>query len=186
MKRREFFGRLGIGSGGVLAGSVLASRMTTATAGGHQHDHEQVGGPLAQATVSFGQWMTPQDRFPNVNNRLLNQHKLIPYVATIKAGGSVNFIIAGFHQVLVYAPGTQLSDVNGTLLGSTTGTPPPGGAFPPLVNDPTNRVYRGLDPSLWPQERVESVTLGEGGTYLVVCGVLPHFQEGMHGFVKVV
>lgn len=184
MKRREFFGRLGVGSAGVVAGSALGSRI--AAAAGRQHDHEQVGGPLAQATVSFGQWMTPLSRFPSINDRTRNQHLLIPFVATMTAGGSVNFIIAGFHQVLVYAPGTQLGDVNGSLLASTTGTPPPGVTFPPLVNDPNNRLYRGLDPSLFPQDRVESITLAETGTYLVVCGVLPHFQEGMHGFVKVV
>jgi len=183
MKRREFFGRLGVGSAGVVAGSALGSRLTAAA---EQHDHEQVGGPLAQATVSFGQWMTPFSRFPSVNDRTRNQHLLIPYVATIKAGGSVNFIIAGFHQVLVYAPGTELGDVNGGLLASTTGTPPPGVVFPPLVNDPNNRVYRGLDPSLFPQDRVESITLADKGTYLVVCGVLPHFNERMHGFVNVV
>lgn len=183
MKRREFVGKLGVGSAGIVAGSALGTRITSAVG---QHDHAQVDGPLAQASVSFGQWMTPLSRFPSVNDRTRNQHLLIPYVATIQAGGSVNFIIAGFHEVLIYAPGTQLGDVDGTKLAAATGTPPPGGAFPPLVNDDTNRVYRGLDPSLFPQDRVESVTLAEKGTYLVVCGVLPHFQEGMHGFVKVV
>lgn len=183
MKRREFFGRLGVGSAGIVAGSAIGSRI--ASAAGRQHDHPQVSGPLAQATVSFGQWMTPQSRFPNVNDRVQNQHLLIPYVATIQAGGSVNFIIAGFHHVLVYAPGTQLADINASLLVPPTGTPPPSG-FPPLINDPQNREYRGLDPSLWPQERVESITLANKGTYLVVCGVLPHFVDNMHGFVKVV
>lgn len=184
MKRRQFFETLGIGSAGLVAGTAIGRSVKASAAG--QHDHEQVTGPLAQATVAFGQWMTPQSRFPSVNDRTRNQHLLIPYVATIKAGGSVNFIIAGFHQVLVYAPGTQLSDIDATQLASTTGTPPPGVVFPRLVNDATNRVYRGLDPSLFPQDRVESITLAEVGTYLVVCGVLPHFNEGMHGFVKVV
>jgi hypothetical protein len=34
-------------------------------------------------------------------------------------------------------------------------------------------------------DRVESVNFKEPGRYLVVCGVLPHFLEGMHGYVNV-
>ncbi len=66
-------------------------------------------GPLSNATVSFGAWTTtpPLDRFPNVSNtRTSNAHVIIPEVAKIKAGGAVNFIIAGFHQVIVYDDGT--------------------------------------------------------------------------------
>jgi hypothetical protein len=51
--------------------------------------------------------------------------------------------------------------------------------------DATNRVYRGLDPSLFPQDRVEVVQFPNPGTYLVVCGVLPHFIDKMWGWVKV-
>ena len=51
------------------------------------------------------------------------------------------------------------------------------------------RVYRGLDPSL-PllalQDRVEAVHFPEKGLYLVICGVLPHFQDDMYGWVRVV
>ena len=70
---------------------------------------------------------------------------------------------------------------------------------PPLINDPDNRVYRGLDPSVLPmlqgppqgpgepklQDRVEAVQFTEPGRYLVICGVLPHFLGGMYGYVKV-
>jgi uncharacterized cupredoxin-like copper-binding protein len=54
-----------------------------------------------------------------------------------------------------------------------------------LIADPNRRVYRGLDPSLQPADRVEVVHFAEPGTYLVICGVLPHFQAGMYGFVRV-
>ena len=143
-----------------------------------------IDGPLANATVSFGAWRMPLDRHPNVlPPPTANQHELIPQVAKIKAGGSVNFIISGLHQVIVYDDGTQPSDINIGLLSP----PPPGPPLPPLIDDPDGRLYRGPDPRvLLPTlDRVEVVHFANPGTYLVICGVLPHFQQGMFGFVKV-
>jgi plastocyanin len=139
-------------------------------------------GPLSNVTVSFGGWMTTPalDRFPNNSPRTANHHALIPQVATIQAGGTVNFIIGGFHLVLVYDDGTQPGDINTSLT-----VPPTNQPVPPLIADPNRRIYRGLDPSTQPQDRVEVVHFANPGTYLVICGVLPHFQEGMYGFVKV-
>jgi plastocyanin len=146
--------------------------------------------PLSSATVSFGGWMTttPIDRFPNNANtqfpRLQNHHALVPEIAKIKAGGTVNFIIGGFHVVTVYDNGTQPGDIDTTL--TTTPANLPG---PPIINDPENRIYRGLDPSILPataaQDRVEVVHFENPGVYLVICSVLPHFQEGMYGYVRV-
>jgi plastocyanin len=163
------------------------------------HNHAAVSkpesGPLSNATVSFGAWISspPHDRFPNVSNtRLFNHHVLIPDVAKIKAGGTVNFIIAGFHQVIVYDDGTQPTDINTNLtIPLTFPLAPPS---PLLINDPNRRIYRGLDPSTLAldrlgtttADRVEVVHFAEPGTYLVICGVLPHFQANMYGFVKVV
>jgi hypothetical protein len=113
---------------------------------------------------------------------LRNGHQLIPHEAIIRTGGTVNFIIGGFHHVLVYAPGTNPGDINAGLTVSVTA--PPG---PPLINDPTNRIYRGLDPSLVPQDRVEVVQFSNPGVHLVMCGVQPHFvDDQMFGFVRVV
>ena len=75
---------------------------------------------------------------------------------------------------------------------------------PPLIDDATNRIYRGIDPTVFPflqgppqqgpidppaqpvlQDRVEVVHFPNPGTYLVICGVLPHFNDGMVGYVKV-
>jgi len=151
----------------------------------HATSRSTDSGPLTNATVSFGAWMTspPVDRFPNISNtRTSNHHVVIPEVAKIKAGGTVNFIIAGFHQVVIYDDGTQPADINTniTVLPTNPPTPPP-----PLIADPNRRIYRGLDPSLQPADRVEVVHFAEPGTYLVICGVLPHFQAGMYGFVRV-
>ena len=161
-------------------------------------------GALANATVTFGGWMANPhmcpaippnppapcptvDRFPAGPTqfpRFSNHHELIPEVAKIKAGGSVNFIIGGLHVVTVYDDGTRPSDIDTTDL--VPNRPP---NSPPIINDSTNRIYRGLDPLLLPpgtqQDRVEAVVFTEPGTYLVICAVLPHFQEGMYGYVRV-
>jgi hypothetical protein len=55
-----------------------------------------------------------------------------------------------------------------------------------VVNDPTNRVYRGVNPVGAPQDRVEVVQFSKPGTYLVICAFLPHFQDEMWGFVRVI
>lgn len=183
MKRREFVEKLGIGSVTVAAAGALGSSMVrNASASASQHVHEQLDGPLAAATVSFGQWMLPLDRFPSNSPRTANHHKLRPYEATIKAGGAVTFQINGVHLVLIYAPGTTLDSISRIVVEDTAGPPP----FPGFINDPANRIYRGLDPRLLPPDRQETVTIASPGTYLVVCGVVPHFDEGMHGWVKVV
>lgn len=182
MKRREFVEKLGIGSAGIVAGSALGADVIAAAKG--QHNHEQVDGPLAQATVSFGQWMTQPalDRFPNLSPRTANQHLLVPYTVTIKAGGAVNFLISGTHQIGIYGPGTTLDTIQRNIIEATAGPPP----FPGFIDDPVNRIYRGLDPRPLPQDRLEAVTFANKGTHLVVCLLVPHFNEGMHGFVKVV
>lgn len=158
--------------------------------GSGQFAAESNSSPLSSATVSFGAWMTstPIDRFPNNANtqfpRTRNLHELVPEIAKIKAGGTVNFIIAGFHVVTVYDDGTQPSDIDTTLT-----QPPANLPGPPIINDPENRIYRGLDPSLLPamsaQDRVEVVQFSDPGKYLVICSVLPHFNEGMYGYVRV-
>src|SRR5712691_10943824 len=107
-----------------------------------------------------------------------SNHQLIPNIVTIKAGGSVNFIIGGFHHPIVYDDGTQPEDINVDIPTPPTTTRGPN-PFPRvvLIDDPTNRIYRGLDPSLQPldlgglfvQDRVEVVVFPKPGTYLVIC-----------------
>lgn len=173
IKRREF-----VASVLATGAAVPALAMTG------QHDHKPIEGPLASATVSFGHWV-PFDRFANPggpNDRTLNGHQLIPHEVTIRAGGTVNFIIGGFHQPIVYGPGTQPGDINAGLTTSV-GVPP----GPPLIDDPTDRVFRGADPSRQPtQDRVEVVGFPNPGRFLVICGVQPHFvNDKMFGFVRV-
>jgi plastocyanin len=136
------------------------------------------------ATVSFGAWQTdpPFDRFPNSSPGARNQHQLFPDKITIKAGDVVNFINSGTHQLIVYDDGTAPEDIDAERTILSTGRP----ADTPLIDDPTNRLYRGPDPTLFPRDRSEVVHFPNPGTYLVICGVHGHFvDDGMFGFVTV-
>jgi plastocyanin len=184
MKRREFVGRLGVGS------AALMSVSGAAAAAGKQddhHDHQPADPNTTNASVSFGAWPTggasPTDRFalPNAP-QAPNVHQLFPHVTTIKAGSSVNFMVAGFHLIAIYGPGTKFEDVNGGITSPLPGAPP---GFPPAVDDTLNRIYRGLNPLTTGQDRVEVVHFPNRGTYLVVCAFLPHFNGGMYGYVRV-
>jgi hypothetical protein len=179
MKRRDF-----------LASIVVAGAAAPAMAARDQgHAHDPLGGPLANATVSFGQWLFGQDRVAvDPPPPPANGHAVLPFTATVKAGGAVNFIIAGLHQIVVYGPGKQPGDVDldpATFLPDPTPGPPP---FPPLINDPELRMYRGPDPRLlFPLvDRVEVVHFPNAGLHLVICGIVPHFaNDNMFGWVKV-
>jgi hypothetical protein len=183
MRRREFVKRVGLGSAAI--GSAVGTAVAAPKSHGQEHVHDQVDGPLAAATVSFGAWPASGVNRVNTPNapQAANVHLQFPYVAKIKAGGAVNFIIAGFHQVVVYAPGTQLSDISTAVL---TPLPPP---TPPqfgLIDDPNNRVYRGISPGGLPQDRVEVVRFPDPGLFLVICAFSPHFiNDKMHGWVNV-
>jgi hypothetical protein len=192
MKRRQFVNQLGIGS------ALLAAAGVSEAAEEHG-GHRPLLGTLASATVSFGAWPVgtveePVDRTVTPLAPIApNVHALLPKVVTIKQGGAVNFVIAGFHQVAVYAPGTKPEDINTTLLLPIPGAPPQVG----LINDPKNRIFNGLDPrllspappsqpNLLSQDRVEVVGFAKRGSYLVICSVNVHFVDGMFGWVRVI
>ncbi|HEY7450067.1 MAG TPA: hypothetical protein VH702_18055 [Vicinamibacterales bacterium] len=221
MKRREFVEKLGIGSAIIVSSSALSAPGHAAPNddrddGNGGHNHQPISGDLANATVSFGQWKTgtipaepnavpplpelpPLDRFAAPNapppNPRYNSHLVIPYVATIKAGGSVNFVISGLHQIAVYGRGTKPEDIHeaigpGPFIPPFPVLPPntramQGPPFLPLISFATNRLYVGPDPSLLPLDRVEVVHFPEPGRYLVICAFLLHFVDNMYGWVRV-
>lgn len=191
-----------VAAGGVAAAGLgpMLSASTQSVEQDHGRGHDRpLEGRRAQATVSFGQWdadpARPFDRFPLNSDRTRNVHKVLPFEVEIEEGGAVSFIISGVHQILVYDDGRELEDVRTAAF--TVGSIIPGG--PGLIEYPIDRVYRGLDPRVLTyatlsgdppaptmvQDRVESVNFATAGRYLVVCGVVPHFKEGMHGYVTV-
>jgi plastocyanin len=205
MKRREFFQRASLGSAGLV--TLAAQGSASAQSNGNAHHHAALSGPLATATVSFGAWASGVSRRPNIGATAglpNNVHALIPNEVKIKAGGTVNYIIAGFHVVAVYGNSKRPQDIRTNIT-----SPPHGATVPPIIEDPADRVYRGIDPTVLPflqgpqqpamlppgttatfqpvlQDRVEVVHFPEPGRYLVICAVLPHFNEGMYGYVDVI
>ncbi len=172
--RREMLKKVGA-AGTVAAGLGLVPVVSRSASLGDGN------GTPRSATVSFGAWKTPLDRFTTAPPPSANQHELIPTTVEIQAGGTVNYIISGLHQVVVYDDGTQPGDIDIHLLT------PPAPPLPRLIDDPNGRIYRGPDPRpLLPTlDRVEVVYFAHPGTYLVICSVLPHFLMGMFGFVRV-
>ena len=148
--------------------------------------------PLANETVSFGEWKSdfspPLDRIngdPPAGAG--NNHQLIPQVATIKAGGAVNFIVSGGHVLAVYDNGTQPEDIDlvNTEPAATCATTAGG-----VLSDSNRRIYRG--PCFTGRrDGVEVVKFAKPGTYLVICARKDHFfnpdtqQFQMFGFVRV-
>jgi plastocyanin len=162
----------------------------------HGHNDKLVSGPLAEATVSFGQWPADStvDRMKVANPGNRNTHTLVPYELTIQAGGTVNYIVAGNHQIVVYDNGTQPGDINAALA--------PPAPLANLIDDPNRRIYRGLSPTgvpanffapgvpaaaiaAPPQDRTEAVMFPNPGRYLVICAVRGHFADKMWGYVTV-
>lgn len=88
----------------------------------------------------------------------------------------------GLHNIAIYDDGTEPEDINVNAVQLATGTP----NDVPSINDPTNRICRGLDPSLQPGDRAEVVEFLKPGTCLVIRGLRPHFVlGGMYGYVQV-
>jgi hypothetical protein len=147
--------------------------------------------------VAFGRGLNTAQQ-----NNVVN-HVMLPNDVKVNLDGVVHFLVAGFHQPVVYKPGTKPEDIivplTGTFINDAThprfyvgispaGGPPPGTAPTPTLADTRSNA----------QNRVESVgfpaSVGTGlppsekaepGVYLVICNVRQHFQTGMFGFVEV-
>jgi hypothetical protein len=84
-------------------------------------------------SVAFGRGLNTATPGNPVN------HVILPNNIKIKEGGVVHFLVAGFHQISVYNPGTGPEDI------VVPPPPPPGGN--PFINDATNRFYQGINPA---------------------------------------
>jgi len=170
------------------------------TASSARADHDD----RLSVSVAFGRGLNTVQ--PPGNPLAAVNHVVLPNHIKVDQGGVVHFLVSGFHQVVVYKPGTKPEDI----IVPATGT---------FINDATNRFYLGINPAGGPgntqatpanpiatgsdtrsnaQNRVESVgfptSVGVGtppsekaepGVYLVICNVRGHFNDGMFGFVEV-
>ena len=154
-----------------------------AAAGGGSQSQGGGSSPLA-ASVQFGQ--------PNVGSNFppaaAHDHSfnakdnLVPRTVVIDVGGTVTYQTFGVHQVAIYKPGTEPTDINTSLVtGGGRGCPPL-----PLINDPTNRLaVLGAQPC-GGGPTSPSYTFTQAGRYLVICSFSPHFIDAkMYGWVEV-
>jgi plastocyanin len=134
-------------------------------------------------------------------------HHVLPNIIRVNAGDVVNFVVAGVHVIRVYDNGVQLRDVKAQIPDECEVNPAPPAEFPencftdgPVEVIPPlglDVVYEGLNsigppPQVPPfapvslaQNRVEPVAFLNPGRYLVICAVLPHFNDGMYAIVEV-
>jgi hypothetical protein len=142
-------------------------------------DDKDDGDGKSSVTVSFGAGLNTAQPGNAAN------HHILPPVIKVKKGGVVNFVVAGFHQPMIYLPGVKHDDI----------VVPAAGTF---INHTTNLFYRGIAPAGGPppgtpataepangSNRVESVSFPEAGDYFVMCNVRPHFLDGMFATVRV-
>ena len=197
------------GIGGLLTTArASAAEQKPGNGSDHAHDNRPLSDKRAIAVVGFGQWdgnpAVPLDRYPintEPENRLRNIHAVLPCESEIDAGGAVSFQISGVHQLLIYGPGIDFDELKADWIAANSPVIVLGGPLPPLVDFAPGRVYRGLNPfalqylPLAPAppdtpnnmvvDRIEAVNFKQPGRYLAVCGILPHFNGGMFGYVNV-
>ncbi len=148
-------------------------------------------------TVSFG---------AGLNTTGAANHHIMPGIIDVKAGGTVNFAVAGFHQIFVYRPGVRLEDLDVPAWDGVAtqeafwihdfapekiyyrGINPangmnPGGGNADGPHEPPNATNTLLRSHL--QNRIESVGFAQPGIYLVICSINPHFRDGMYAWVRV-
>jgi len=165
---------------------------------------------LAEATVSFGAWDPKAANLGGVPlDRIVvdpamgagNTHVMIPQIATITAGGSVNFIISGGHVLAVYDRGTKPTDIGpeiedpcpATITAPCSPVNANGPVAGGILKDSKDRLYRGPFLNVTPPRRdgVEVVQFTKPGTYLVICARKNHFinpetkEFEMFGYVRV-
>ena len=184
------------------AGFDESQRIALAGVKGAGHDVSQ------SISVAFGRGLNTNQPMNPVN------HAMVPDEVKVDHDGVVHFLVAGFHQVVVYTPGTRPEDIvippgNPLFIDDSTnpryylginpaGGPPPGTPATPVIVPPpgvsdarsnaANRVESVSFPAedgIHPVTKVKLSDRAEPGTYLVICNIRQHFLDGMFGFITV-
>jgi hypothetical protein len=177
--------------------STLALLALFSSAAIADHNHAQ---------AAFGRGLNTAGLPPNPVN-----HVIFPKLIIVKAGGVVDFSVAGFHDIIAFKPGFSLQDLKNAGGGQYPGfgpdLGPPGKLYvlppvPPTATDPwmgavpfDKVYYLGIRPAGGPEatpvtpnpsnvdNRGEPVTFLERGAYLVICNIRPHLNDGMYALV---
>ena len=130
-------------------------------------------GPDSAATVRFG---NPEagSKFPPPDGHDASSNakdNVFPRTAVVARGGTVTYEINGFHQPVLYGPGTTAGDI----------VVP---AFPPnfFVDSPgALAVGPPAEAGSW-----TTPALAQPGRYLIICNITPHFAFfKMYGWIEV-
>jgi plastocyanin len=155
-----------------MIAALCSFGLAVAAAAVHAEDDNKLSIPVA-----FGRGL-------NIPANQADNQVMIPDTVKLKQDGVVHFLVAGFHEIVIYNPGKTIVDV--PVVQSET-----------FINDASNRFYKGIVPAGGPlatpgttdpsnaRNRVESVAFLEKGTYLVICNIRTHFENGMFGYVEV-
>jgi hypothetical protein len=127
-----------------------------------------------------------------------------------EAGDVVNFVVGGLHIIRAYEPGVRVREITDQIPDECEVNPVPSASDAPQcyfgdVASPVPVIpsfglpvyYEGINPLAAPPpvppfaqasaavNRVEPVSFLKRGRYLVICAVLPHFNDRMVAWVDV-
>jgi hypothetical protein len=181
-----------------IAVTLLASPLTLAQNVQRDDDRQR---DRRIVTVAFGAGLNTAQPGNSAN------HHVLPNVIRVNAGDVVNFVVSGLHVIRVYDRGVRLDDVKAQIPDECEVNPAPPAEFPAncFTDGPVPVIpplgldvyYEGLNsigppppvPPFAPvsiaQNRVEPVSFLQPGRYLVICAVLPHFNDRMYAVVEV-
>jgi len=187
-----------ISKGLVAALSIgLAGALGASTAGAADPNGRNV------VTVAFGAGLNTAQPGNSAN------HHILPKQIDVEAGDVVSFVVAGLHIIRAYSLGVRLRDITDQIPDECEVNPVPSAADAPQcyfgnVASPVAVIssfglsvyYEGINPLAAPPpappaqasaavNRVESVSFLKPGRYLVICAVLPHFNDRMIAWVEV-
>lgn len=181
-----------------MRSAVLAAALALAApavVADENHDHQR----QSTTSATFGRGLNTAQPGNPVN------HVILPTEIKVKAGGVVDFTVAGFHDIVIFKPGFTLEELIHVGGGQFPLTPPifvlppdPAAPLPVNLEMLADRIYyRGINPAGGPlrtavtgdpangSNRSEPVAFLKKGTYLVICNIRPHLLDGMVAYVKV-
>lgn len=150
-------------SSALLVGLALSSWPAAAD------DDDGADHKRSQATASFGRGLNTAQPGNSVN------HAVLPKQIKIKAGGVVDFAVAGFHDIIIFKPGFTLADLAHAGGGEFPSTPP----IFVIPADPAARHLLPCRQHLLPWHQSGGRAAGHGGRRQPGQRLQPHRAGGV-------